>query len=369
MATKLSIDRIFDAPAVFNLGTERLSPLKASKIKITNILALITCCVALLYALYFLLVLENLQLALGNIFFVLSYSLTLFLNYKRVYRSAKVWFFCVFMTHVLILNIFIFSVATGFHFYYLVLPAGVFLLFDYEDKFEKIALCFIGIVLFFVCDSANYYAPLIALEPEAEKILFSFVIIITMSEVYLIMYLLSRNISAYEKELNTMATTDALTGIKNRRIFMAIGEGLLEEARRYSRSFSLLLLDIDLFKNINDSHGHIVGDQALKKVALVLQSNLRTSDYLARYGGEEFVVILPETGIHHATELAEKLRVAVSMIELDLGQGRPLSFTTSVGLAEYNADTKSLLQLLDQADKALYEAKDMGRNKVVVYQP
>jgi diguanylate cyclase (GGDEF)-like protein len=261
-----------------------------------------------------------------------------------------------------------FSVAAGFHFYYLVLPAGVFLLFDDEDKIEKVVLCFIGVVLFFVCDNANYYEPLITLDPEAEKLVFSFVIAITMAEVYLIMYLLSKNISAYERELNIMATTDALTGINNRRIFMAIGEALIEEARRYTRSFSLLLLDIDLFKNINDSHGHIVGDQALKQVASVLQSTLRSSDYLARYGGEEFVVILPETSIHHATELAEKLRTAVSMIHVDLEKGQSLSFTTSIGLAEYNSDTKSLLQLLDQADKALYEAKDMGRNKVVAYQ-
>ena len=352
---------------LINAGIDQPGPIEASKIKLTNLVGLITCGLALTYSAFYFYSLDQAHLAFKNLGFVFAYGVTIFWSYRRLYWLAKVWFFCTMMLQVFVLTTYVFNVASGFHFYYLILPPGVFLLFDYKEHWTKFTLCLVGTILFFVCEIVDNPSPLIKLDSSNEKIISASVIIVTMSEVYLIMTLLGLNIESHEKALNALATTDALTGINNRHMFMMVGQELIENSRRYQRPLTLLLFDIDHFKKVNDTYGHLVGDQALKQFAFVLQSNIRASDLLARFGGEEFVVILPETGIKEATELAQNLRKAISQIRIDVKLEEPLSINTSIGLARYRDDMESLIQLLDDADKALYQAKDSGRNQVVAY--
>jgi len=145
---------------------------------------------------------------------------------------------------------------------------------------------------------------------------------------------------------------------------------LIAHAKRYNKPMSLLLFDIDLFKRINDSYGHLVGDQALRSLARVLQENLRSSDSLARYGGEEFVVVLPETDISAAKELAEALRKSVADLDIPLintNNNESIKCTVSIGISDNVNKDLSLMDLVQQADVALYQAKDSGRNCVVVF--
>lgn len=167
-----------------------------------------------------------------------------------------------------------------------------------------------------------------------------------------------------ENELKRLASTDPLTGADNRRSFLEKGERELLRARRYHHPFSVLMMDIDHFKSVNDTHGHQVGDEVLK--TLVSQSNrlIRATDILGRLGGEEFAVILPETTAGTALEVCERLRVELSEIVVDSDRG-PVRFTVSIGLSMCENASDTLAAIMERADAALYRAKAGGRNRVV----
>lgn len=166
-----------------------------------------------------------------------------------------------------------------------------------------------------------------------------------------------------KQELEKRATTDDLTQLANRRHCFEFAEQEFKRNRRYDQHFSILLLDLDHFKKINDSFGHHVGDNVLKLVARCCIKTLRTTDMAGRIGGEEFCMILPQTGSQAASKLAERLRSEIE--NLDTSQyGHKLSLTTSIGIATACVDDKNLNQILIRADEALYKAKEMGRNQV-----
>ena len=169
------------------------------------------------------------------------------------------------------------------------------------------------------------------------------------------------------KILDQQANTDMLTGLANRRHFMALGEQELSRTIRYGGELSLLMLDIDYFKNVNDMHGHHVGDLVLQKLGDVCRETLRDIDTVGRIGGEEFAVLLPQTSNEQASEAAERLRAVISSSETLPEQGLPVHFTVSIGVTTLVDKSTNLDRLLSEADKALYEAKEQGRNKVCAW--
>lgn len=171
-------------------------------------------------------------------------------------------------------------------------------------------------------------------------------------------------VAVYEKTLLEMNMKDGLTGVYNRRY---IENRLKDEFGRYKRGsapFSLIMLDIDFFKKINDSYGHQCGDFILKSISLSLGAAIRRTDILARYGGEEFACLLPETDIDGAAHLAEILRKKIESDGYSF-QNSPVKVTISLGVAELSEDMESPDVLVRKADEALYEAKRAGRNRVV----
>jgi diguanylate cyclase (GGDEF)-like protein len=165
-----------------------------------------------------------------------------------------------------------------------------------------------------------------------------------------------------ERRLRELATTDGLTGLINRHAFLGEAERAHSLARRLGKPLTLLMLDIDHFKGLNDRYGHAFGDQALRVFAQAAQSALRRHDVLGRLGGEEFAVFLPETGLGDAIDAAERLRLAVASARLDSG-GEAVAMTVSIGVAELAVDDMVSAALL-RADTALYAAKRKGRNRV-----
>ncbi|WP_111413369.1 sensor domain-containing diguanylate cyclase [Billgrantia lactosivorans] len=161
-----------------------------------------------------------------------------------------------------------------------------------------------------------------------------------------------------EQELEQQATRDHLTGAHNRRAFDAAMRKAIRQAERSDNSFSLLLFDIDLFKTVNDQHGHDTGDLILKRLARLVGRTLRSTDLLARWGGEEFAILLQDTPAHGASIFAERLRQQVAETRL-----HGLAITISLGIAEYRRG-ESPEQMLARADGALYRAKRAGRNRV-----
>ena len=169
-----------------------------------------------------------------------------------------------------------------------------------------------------------------------------------------------------ERQLRQLATMDDLTGTLNRRAFFAAAEQEMERAVRYGNAVSVVMFDLDHFKQVNDSHGHAVGDQALREAATALRASLRDVDILGRLGGEEFAALLPETPLAGAVEVAERLRHAVSAIRIPLdGDHPPLTLTASLGVAERLTEEITVDKVLARADLALYRAKADGRNRVM----
>ncbi|HTN94491.1 MAG TPA: diguanylate cyclase [Gallionella sp.] len=170
----------------------------------------------------------------------------------------------------------------------------------------------------------------------------------------------------FEAELKRQARIDHLTGVSNRGYFMDQAELELSRAIRYGKPLSLYMLDIDFFKKINDSYGHKIGDLVLIKLAEVCRQTLREVDIIGRIGGEEFVILLPETDLDEATEVADRLRMSIANSKVPLENGLPLHFTVSIGVTSLVSRDDNLDVLLNHADKALYQAKDQGRNRICV---
>ena len=182
---------------------------------------------------------------------------------------------------------------------------------------------------------------------------------------------LRKELSKKNRELVVDANTDPLTGLPNRRAYEEFRKTAIKQARTNTQPISILMLDLDKFKDVNDTYGHAVGDQVLQEVAHRWSKKMRASDILARIGGEEFTVLLPQTTLAQAELVAEKFRDVISRtpITLDLGDGKLLTLgaTVSIGLASTDRITNEagLDELMKQADDALYQAKRKGRNRVV----
>ena len=160
-----------------------------------------------------------------------------------------------------------------------------------------------------------------------------------------------------------LARIDSLTGLNNRRAFYEFTKPIWSNALRNRRDVSLILLDIDNFKQINDIYGHAIGDEVLIAIASVLAQSAREGDVVARWGGEEFILFLPETQLEAANALAERLRVAISEIRIAHAKNL-VSFTASLGVAQMKESCRSIEELVSIADICLYQAKHDGKNKV-----
>jgi diguanylate cyclase (GGDEF)-like protein len=169
-----------------------------------------------------------------------------------------------------------------------------------------------------------------------------------------------------EATLAHKANIDFLTMTNNRGHFMEIAEAELNRAKRYDKDLSIVMLDIDNFKHINDSRGHKSGDAVLVKLVEVCVQMLRRVDTLGRIGGEEFAILLPETPKEEAVEVAERIRTALSSVKVSVDQGRPIDFTVSIGVANLCDKDDEVDDLLNHADKALYDSKQSGKNRVSV---
>ncbi len=168
-----------------------------------------------------------------------------------------------------------------------------------------------------------------------------------------------------EGELRRLAVTDELTGLYNRRHFFARGDEDIEHAQRYGRPLSLLMVDVDHFKAVNDQYGHDVGDRALVTLSGILSSKLRNVDCIGRIGGEEFALLMPETTAEAACEVATRLIKRVAETRIDILEGDHIALTISIGIATLRDGETSMNMFLRRADTALYEAKKKGRNQVV----
>jgi two-component system, cell cycle response regulator len=179
-------------------------------------------------------------------------------------------------------------------------------------------------------------------------------------------YRYTERLRASVKASIEMAITDSLTGMYNRRYLETHLNHMIEHYINRGKALSVIAVDVDFFKAINDNHGHDAGDKVLQELAVRMRANTRTVDLCCRVGGEEFIMVLPNTGIDLSSRIAERLRRAMATKSVDCGSTQPVPVTVSVGVASLDGADDTLEKLLKRADQALYSAKREGRNRVVV---
>ena len=173
-------------------------------------------------------------------------------------------------------------------------------------------------------------------------------------------------------EILEHATLDALTGLNNRRQFETRLSQEVATAKRKETDLCCIMIDVDHFKSVNDTYGHLAGDCVLKNVAQIIKKELREYDTASRYGGEEFIIILPFTTISEAMFVAQRLRKTIEETKIDISEAHVkntefINITISAGVSSYNSEEDTPQSFYQKADAALYDAKNAGRNKVIVY--
>ncbi|GGW81232.1 GGDEF domain-containing protein [Alteromonas halophila] len=226
---------------------------------------------------------------------------------------------------------------------------------------DKVLLLVLAFTLFTIAVVAPVYLTLIA-GSEFEQTVMGLLMVVLLQLFFIVGFAVSV-VQSLVNRLNKKVYTDALTKARNRHYFYNMAPKISENAAASRQSLAAILCDIDHFKAINDTHGHVVGDKALQHFTQVLQAELRKSDMLVRMGGEEFLVVLRNCDIHRATQLAERLRASVTDNSL-IHQGKSVSVTASFGVVEI-VPGADIFKSLNLADQALYKAKATGRNQVI----
>ena len=312
----------------------------------------------------------GLPLALFNFSFLLPYSFTFFLIYKKKYLKAKIWFSIVYFFHIFSVAVLFFSNETGYHYYHLSLIPISFILFAPEEKLYRKVVNYVNIAafsysLFFDVNLFPKYMSYLE-----QTISFYATLIFNIAGITWTLYIFSVELMRAEKKLKFLASYDQLTSLLNRRAFLEFAEYEIKYFKRAGRPFSVVLIDLDLFKNINDSFGHNAGDLVLSEFGRFLKENLRESDVVSRFGGEEFICLMPDTKEEDAFIILERLRI----IDLKVTyKERIVNYSFSAGI--FSPDTADsgnrdleLDIVLEKADTALYTAKNRGRNCIQIYQ-
>lgn len=323
--------------------------------------ALLAAGVDCIYFVFFLVV-GSPWLAWINVVSVAMYGLAYYLIYRRKLAWGALVIWLEAFTHAVIGTL-LAGWDSSFHYLLLMFIPAVILV---NSRRKGWAFVTAFVVFLGALDSlSRYLGPLAPLSAPALIVLkwLNITIFVTMFSALADYY--RQKISQAEASLHAQATEDALTGLFNRRYFQQVAERELLRCRRSGSSAALLIMDIDLFKNINDSYGHDAGDQVLAAVGEHLRKASRGIDTLARWGGEEFVLLMPDASLEAARQAAERLRLEIAGLTIKTAAGEDIRCTLSLGVAVIRPE-ETLNEVLVRADWALYRSKTEGRNRVSV---
>jgi diguanylate cyclase (GGDEF)-like protein len=299
-------------------------------------------------------------LAWVNVGSVVMYSFAYYAVKNRQLKPAVILIWTEVLLHAA-LGIILIGWESGFHYYLLMFIPAICLSASRKPAFISLILLF---VFYIGLDSITwFFEPVQPINPVALNIvhLFNLSVVFVLFSYLSFFYL--NIVRRTQKKLNTLATTDPLTSLLNRRHITFLADKEIQRLNEIDYSISVLLIDIDYFKDINDKFGHKVGYEVLISVAEILKNEIRKQDLVARWGGEEFSIILPESSADEAKLSAERLRKAFVAFNWHHALGENLSLTISVGVSEFN-NTETLSSAIARADRALYRGKAGGRNRV-----
>lgn len=178
--------------------------------------------------------------------------------------------------------------------------------------------------------------------------------------------MLASDVHSGTELLRTLSETDELTGLNNRRAFSKLVNREARKATRYGRPYSIMMIDVDNLKVVNDRHGHTAGDEMLRLVSVAIRDTVRDTDIIARLGGDEFIIMLTETDLTRAREVAERIKSAITNAATII-DGQTLAATASMGIAGYPEDSSSVTEVINYADKSLYQSKKQGKDAITLY--
>ena len=304
-----------------------------------------------------------------HILYIIFHLLLFPLVKAKRYRFVKYGIVITFFIQLTLAAFFWFPPDTKYDLFYFIIPITSFTIMDLLNKSERHFSLIITVAcqILYVISSyfkINFY--IFEIDAAAVNILSAFSVITSIGTTFFIFFISSLALAKKSNELEYLANTDPLTQSANRRSFFYQGELEFELARKYGYSFSLIVMDIDHFKIINDTHGHDVGDTVLIDFSDTIRKKIRAEDIFGRHGGEEFGLILRNTTLETAGDIAEMIRMTVSEISFKADK-KKFNITVSLGVIRFSENFRTFNEMMSKADIALYEAKNSGRNKVVIY--
>jgi len=301
------------------------------------------------------------------VYILFHVSLLHFIKMKK-YLFVKLSILLTFIIQLTLAVYVWFPVTTGYNLFYYMVPIAAFLMVDIHKKLELYLAFILSLLATLLFLGSAYYSMesyLYVLDPEVEKLIHTFTIISTILPATFIFYRYTVDLSKKQNELRYLANTDALTQVTNRRVLFEQGEKEVMLAYKYAHEFTLLQLDIDYFKAINDSFGHPIGDQILIQLTQVIRQHIRKEDTFSRHGGEEFAIIIRKTTSESGMDFAEKIRRVIENKVFKVGDVE-VRITLSIGVIQYRHEYSTFAEMMRVSDQALYQAKNKGRNCVVL---
>lgn len=284
------------------------------------------------------------------------------------YIIAKINLILAALLQVSLTTFILFRVQAGFYLYYFIVIAMAFALLDYSIQRERMIILAVIILVTVLLVLNNFLVVDISrkiLSSETERAFFYTASIVSLTGVASLFWVFAADSYQQRIALDRLANTDGLTGVMNRRRFFELADKSYRETKKKKGVSILLIFDIDHFKVINDTYGHPVGDTVLKELADLVQSNVRQSDLFARYGGEEFAIMLNDTNQKNGLIIAEEIRLIINDHIFCKGKKNEITLTVSIGMAGFKENLDGFEGIVKAADKALYIAKEQGRNRVV----
>ena len=352
---------------IYEFGTQGVPEGERYRLRVGNLLAAMGVAISLGYCFFYLLVLDSVSAFVVNLVCTLGYF-----SYFAIVRAghpklARLAVSLVFLIQILLLVLLFLSRHSGVQLYFIITAPIAFILFEARDRTLRLALAAISLVFYFIAELVHS----LALVGELEPSLYRAIVLANIAVVSLVILLIQAafldEIDRRELALQHLARTDQLTGLLNRRAMLEWSEAQVSQSARHAQPLTVLMIDIDHFKPINDEHGHVAGDRTLVEVANAMRQITRLGDQLGRFGGEEFVALLPQTDSVAARSVAEKLRERIAALSVMLPAGVAIRCTVSLGLASLRPGESTIDPVLSRADMAMYQAKAQGRNRCILY--
>lgn len=336
------------------------------KTKFTYIIGIVGLLQLVGFLIIYIFVAKSLYLVIETLIIIFFYLIQFLFLYKGYKKISKVIIILGLIIQVNLLVFLWFPKETNLTYFFFLVPPIVFMIFDLGDKAEKIILILLNFLVIVCMMGTAFVEPmeLIVLDEGFVNFVEFITVFSTIVSEVTVFFFYALNLHKTHKELAFLANTDALTNIYNRRVLFDKGEILFQSYQKYGKPFTVMILDIDHFKQVNDIYGHMAGDKVLKEMSDLISKNIRKDDILCRYGGEEFAILFKNLNKDNMLNLDE-IRKRINKKEFIVDNGEKVQITISAGVVSCNKKNKSFGEMVLDADKLLYSAKLSGRNKIV----